>query len=189
MPFVYVMHRSNGDMKIGFSYEPARRRPQVEGAIGVLASWEHPQARLVENAAHQLLRPARRDGEWFAVDRYTAFDAVSRAMREIDSEMSGALPQEAQPTADSGPRHCLGYARALPTVSVASQVRWMISRVAQEDLFIEMLPAADFQLNSALKDVRSGDLFFVWSAGVFGKSAAEVEAVIKRNGADLVMAS
>lgn len=195
MPYIYVMDRANGHMKIGFSTDPFRRLPGVLGAQSVLAMWEHDDAYQVEQAAHRLLAEFRQDGEWFAVTRYRAFNAVVEAMYAHDgtAHIERVIPMDGAdreippvPTVDPE-RHHLGYLCPLPGVPAGQQMKWLLaSGVSDLDVYKEARPGQ--QLDASMKDCRDGDLFFAWSSAVFGERADAIAALIKAKGADLVTA-
>lgn len=161
--FVYVMARANGHLKVGFSTDPERRLPQVEGARSVEAQWSHPQAYRVERTAHRLLRAHRRDGEWFAAGHITVYQAVINAMAEIGDQAKIGGPSI--PSPDGVYR--IGYARDFGGITDAEQMIWLLAQgVPRPNIYADM-PGLRRGLGSALKDAREGDIFACWTPDMF----------------------
>ena len=81
---VYVALRG-GLVKVGISADPKVRRRQFgrhAKLIYVLACDDHAAA--VERRAHEILKDARRYGEWFDVHLETAIQAVKAAVIDVE---------------------------------------------------------------------------------------------------------
>lgn len=196
MAYIYVMDRADGACKIGFSSDPYRRLGEVPEALSILALWAHDKAFRIEQAAHELLAAANVGGEWFAVERYAAFDAVSRAMREFDaaspkeillSDLAGDFDVPIPPYDLDAERYRLAYLRPIVAAPPGKQMKWLLA-AGVDNANIYMESEISSQLAASMKDVREGDLFFAWSGEVFGPQEADIRMRIADRGADLVTA-
>lgn len=87
---VYVMQSDSGLFKFGISSNPDWRRKSLQGASGspirlVHTTEPRADARMIEGAAHELLAPKRKLGEWFDVNLEEAMAAISIAIETAES--------------------------------------------------------------------------------------------------------
>lgn len=91
-PFVYLMRRSDGAWKIGFSCDPTARRQALRHEFGVsfkiVKVWQREDAYRIERVSQRLLRLYRDnavDGrETFRAKRKIIMEAIEEAIRRAD---------------------------------------------------------------------------------------------------------
>lgn len=97
---VYVIHSAGGFVKIGISGNPARRaadlRPHQPFTVELVHVRDpgNLKARLVEAAAHHLLKDRHVRGEWFEVSTEEAIAAIEAAVTMV---AAGWGPADAKP--------------------------------------------------------------------------------------------
>lgn len=205
--FIYVMTRpTGGDVKIGISREPHQRLTEVRDnaadLLSVAAVWGHQHPRKVEAKTHRALKEFETKREWFAVSKYTAFEAVSQAMQKVDRALRLApqLPEPPLPieppsstivvpapydvpkvALDPEIKFLMGYGRDSVGTPIAQQVQWMWAAGVHEANI-----HADLDL--ALKDCRPGDGMLVWSPAILGVDVASIENEVRTKGAKVIYA-
>lgn len=83
---IYVMEAANGDLKVGVSNNPVRRRKEIGPVKIVHMTDVKAHAEQIERTAHRLLALSRRHirDEWFKAALGEAIDAIERAERIVD---------------------------------------------------------------------------------------------------------
>lgn len=197
------MAMKDGPTKIGISIDPTKRldqvRAQTVGEIGLAAQWRHGNSHAVEQAAHKILADRWAYGEWFSVDVYTAFDAISKAMREIDSRPVSVVNKiHTRPVevihvdVDLGGRFRLpvapdlegswpiGYVRQMQGCPAGKQFQWMVAAgIRKDSIYVETAINASPAMDLCLTDCRAGDVVLAWTDQVFPLPGAAAEVAFK----------
>lgn len=208
--YIYVMGTpgSGGPTKIGISYDPQMRLEQLLREeeyvdLYLAAQWRHVDSRAVELAAHAILADRWITRELFDVDIYTAFDAVSSGMRQVDartpqppyvkpikiiySEVNLGGKFRLPKAPDITGFYPMGYVRPMPKAPAGKQFQWIISAgVPEKSIYVEKALNAAPELDLCMKDCRKGDVILAWSNEVF--AGYDVLPEIKTKGGHVVYA-
>lgn len=92
--YLYVVESGAAVVKVGFTANLTQRLNSMQASSPHELRLHHAvpvarsQAALIEKRAIELLSPRRMRGEWFAVHPATAYEAITRAVREIEGQAS-----------------------------------------------------------------------------------------------------
>lgn len=85
--YLYVIRRSDGARKVGYSARPKVRCASIANSLGMVCTLEHkakcPDAEAAEGHAHALLMAKRLKDEWFSVELGEAMDAVAAGVAAV----------------------------------------------------------------------------------------------------------
>lgn len=89
---VYVISDGANLAKVGWSKAPHKRMTDIQTAHGAILYLEYvcyvENARAVERAAHVILRPKRRKGEWFFCKATDAIEAIESVVAGCPHEVT-----------------------------------------------------------------------------------------------------